>query len=188
MKPIILFALITIGLMTTSCFSVRPDGTSKGSRHHEVFFVGEGHYQYFIKPLDFKSDNSSAKMDITFRDYLIEGETGIVNFTITTSEPQLRVESGIIYSGENSSVLQSLEVLYTDRKDGADYVARYSSKIPVSDLPALFANSNWVLELGGKNEDYKLNPTKKSTRAIESLNELVIIPVFSGEEEESFFR
>lgn len=143
MKKILIFLLISNSYLFSQ------------SKDFESFFRGEEGIQYFIKPLDFKSNNSKSDLSIDFLFLINKNQftKGSSNFSIVDSQDITFVEI--------DGKIINLEKIF-DENFEKGLLSRYTMELDLIDFIKIFKYSNPIKV---KNTYYY--PTNKSLKKLE---------------------
>lgn len=168
------------GLLLTGCFGVKPTGTQKRSSLYETFFVGEEGMQYFIKPLEFVSEEKNdekMRMDFTFRHAGEASADGRVTVNLSLYSLQ-RISGGqdfSLQSGEKSVGLQDCRMLFQEKKKNYFHV-RYTATIGMEEFIALFQKNDWRASCREEGKEKHFIASGKTQKQIKRIDGLAILP------------
>ncbi len=101
----------------------------------EKFYFGNGVLQYFIIPMDFKSEFSNVSLDFTFRD---NKDSVTFNFTLNNANNlQQNLKKVLFINSTDTILIKNSSLIYNDRDINQ---IRYTSKISYKDLQNIFSN------------------------------------------------
>jgi len=170
----ILMILMMISL--SGCFTVKPGAVKSGKNLYESFYVGEKGMQYFIKPLNFETNQKeqSFVVDFTFqyKDDLNEEVT--VNFSLFSDDKPVKPDSLLIKSKGNRITATKITSLYRQRKNG-DFVSRYSSKAQLKNLHKIMGNNQWQVHVFESGTEVTYYPKRKTRKNIDKLYQNVFV-------------
>lgn len=174
--PTGLLAVLSVVLLFSSCFSVRPSGTRSGSKVFETFYIGELGTQYFIKPLRFRHGKEELKADFTFR--YLDGIRDSVTVNVSMYRPSIlrQMDSLSFQVGPRGTVIHQPALLFTE-KQGKFFHTRFSGRMALQDLYDLFMEpGEWrvIPWHSGRSDAYQ--PTRRGGKALRSLkNNLFVL-------------
>ncbi|MEA1873876.1 MAG: hypothetical protein U9N51_05535 [Bacteroidota bacterium] len=168
MKPqqIVFFSLISLFLF--SCTGIK--STGKTDKYVHLFYTDIGAVQYFVKPLDYESDDDlEASIDFTFRDTVDSPQVRMM-FSVYSEAP-LSGHSECAVGLSDAQLIQA-EKVYAEPIKKA-YVYRYEAIIEYSDFVELVRNqSSFFVKLG--NSNVTLLPSKKTIKALPHIDKKTI--------------
>lgn len=161
---------LSIIMLIVSCSS--SSTVISNSKLVEDFYVGKEGTQYFIKPIEFISEDKGKLIaDFTFR-YKDEIKDSVaINFSIYDSQIFKKLETISFESGEVQVTSSVFELLYNEKSKKSQFLSRFSTKISLEELNKLFTSGS-VWKLGLKEEDFDkhYSTNKKASRAIDQIN------------------
>lgn len=165
--------LLAILVITSSCLSIKTGAKKTGKTLYESFYVAEGTFMYFLKPLSFESDNSNALFDFTFH-YKKDSSSNVdVKFSLLGDKVIKQIDS-LKFESANKSVTATTPVLlFNERKK--TFVSRFSSILSLPELSALFSSGDFKIDVyaGGNLMTYKV--TSSTRKNIKRLNDNVFV-------------
>lgn len=174
MKPLFKFyvlVFLTIAISGCSIFG----GSNKVENLIETFFVGEAGTQYYIKPIEFESeDGDELVLDITFRYKDEIKDSATINFTFIRENLIKKLDVINVSDGSSEYSTTDNILLFAERIDD-DFKSRFSFRIPMSELDKLMMNPNWILSLESNNEVYKYFPTSSTKDILSTINDYLFI-------------
>lgn len=166
----LLFLLILDG-----CSPIKTNATKSGKNYFETFYVGTDGTQYFIKPLLFEDDHKGKLLvDIAFRYKDEIKDSATINFSIKSPEMYKTIGSLVISNNTKRIKSDDVELLFNE-KSKKNFVSRFTTKIPLSELDQLFENNEWSLELGYQDQNIEYKPRKKTKKVIETLKSKLFV-------------
>ncbi|MBT8195272.1 MAG: hypothetical protein KJO64_02515 [Bacteroidia bacterium] len=157
-----LLVLFIAGLLS-ACHSVKPDGGKHRASDYEDFFLGADKNQYFIQPLTYTSENAEMQIDFTFRDYSFKDSATVANFTITSSERIINVDSLIFDNGTELIFAKNLKKLYFEKDKKLNEI-RTTSEIDGMELAEILKADNSIIYVYANNKRIQFIPSKKSNK------------------------
>ncbi len=147
----------------TACHSVKPDAGKYRASDYESFFLGADKNQYFIHPLKYSSENAEMQIDFTFRDYNFNDSATIANFTMTSEERIIKVDS-LIFDTQNKLIAaKKLEKLYYE-KDKKEHEIRTTSKLDGTEFTEILKAPNSTIYVFANNKREYFYQAKKAIR------------------------
>lgn len=163
-----------ISLLMSSCMVMRPGVTKSGKQLYESFFISLQTNQYFIKPMQFTSeDNIEMWLDFTFRDKSKSSDSATVNFTLQYDQIVKSIDSIIIDNGIQQSALNDICYIYTAKKK-EKYNSRFTSRSTNPSSDKLFNSNEWNINVFFNDRAYKFTPSKRTAKSIDILDENLI--------------
>jgi hypothetical protein len=170
MKPFSTINIIVIIAVFSACMSVKPGISGSSGRLYETFFVGEAGTQYFIKPITFTNQSKETiEMDFTFRFRDEIKDSAIVNSSIISNNLLRTVDSITINNKSTQFTMHNVNRLMMERKK-KKYESRFSSKMELSQIKELFAQTGWEITIFSESQAFTFNPPSKTSRTIQNLN------------------
>lgn len=158
------FVLVLLFIfLFSACHSVKPDAGKYRSSDYESFFLGVDKNQYFIHPQKYSSENAEIQIDFTFRDYNFKDSATTVNFTITSSERIMKVDSLIFDIGKELLRAKNLKKLFY-QKDKKAHKIRTTSEIGGMDLSEIFKAQKSTISIFANNKRIQFIESKKSNK------------------------
>jgi len=155
--------ILLLAFLFSACHSVKPDAGKYRASDYESFFLGADKNQYFIHPLKYNSENAELQIDFTFRDYSFKDSATIVNFTITSVERIIKVDS-LIFETDNKTIeAKNLIKLYYE-KDKKEHDIRTTSEINGMDLSEILKAQKSIIHIFANNKKTAFMPGKKSNK------------------------
>ncbi len=146
------------------CVSGRGMSDGGGGGDYHTFFVSEGVTQYYIKPMEFESDDEDMNLDITFRVGPATSDSAVVNFTVEGDRILKKVDVLTIDNGMDSVSTTATRNMFTEDRSGTIF-ARFTNSVPRSGLLSLFQKPEWKVRLktGDTTVIYKATGSTRST-------------------------
>lgn len=162
--PIVLACLCAVCTLA-GCMSGRATSDGGGGDYH-TFFVSEGVTQYYIKPLEFESENEDMSLDMTFRIGPGTSDSVVVNFTVEGDRILKRVDVLTIDNGMDTVSTTATRNMFTEDRSGTIF-ARFTNNVPRRGLLTLFQKPEWNVHLttGDTTVTYKATGSTRSTIA-----------------------
>ena len=162
----VLFFLIICGLLS-SCVGLKPGASKSTNKLFETFFLGEKGIQYFIKPLAYS--NSATKeevfIDFTFRHKDEIKDSATVNFTLLSSTAFREVDNLMLINDAQRVEASDISLIFIENyKKG--FRSRFTTKVPLSKLKALFEGGVWDIKLKKGNNQDSYFPNKKTAKSL----------------------
>ena len=164
--------LLLASLLISSCaLTIKPAATKSAKSYYESFFVGEGGTQYFIKPIEFKSENSQNKLffDLTFRYKNELKDSATINFSIE-SDYIVKEVNDIAFTNATSTVFSDGISLLFNEKKGQKFTSRFSAQCSTKEIIDLFNDSAIKININTNNTSLSFLPDKNAQKIIRSLN------------------
>jgi hypothetical protein len=168
---------MVILLSLSACFSVKPAATRTKSKAIETFYLGTNGNQYFIKPLEFVSnDKQLLLLDITIRyNDNTEPPPATINFT-TFESPQPLIPTRLqIVSSSSSYQFNEFQKIFGDKNEEG-YSTRYSVRADQSAVNQLLGSGDWEITLFSEEGELTFFPTRKSEKSIREINSYPFLP------------
>ena len=168
-----LVCLLAILAITSSCLSIKTGAKKTGKTLYESFYIAEGTFMYFLKPLSFESDHSNALFDFTFN-YKKDSASNVdVKFSLLGDKVIKQIDSLKFESDTKSVTATTPVLLFNERKK--TFVSRFSSTLSLQELSALFSSGEFKVGVytGGNLMTYKV--TSATRKNIKRLNENVFV-------------
>lgn len=170
-KGAVLFFLVA---SMSSCMVVRPGANKSGKHLYESFFISLQTNQYFIKPMEFTSeDDAEIWLDFTFRDKNESRDSATVNFTLHFDEIVKSIDSIKIENGIQQTDLRDISYIYTIKKK-EKYNSRFTSKSSNPSQNSLFNDKEWLVRVYFDSKSYTFKPTRRTADGIYILEEQLI--------------
>jgi len=168
-RPHLLAALAGFCLTgaVAGCMSSRATSDGGGGDYH-TFFVSEGVTQYYIKPVEFESENEDMSLDMTFRVGPGTSDSVVVNFTVEGDRILKRVDVLTIDNGTDTVSTTATRNMFTEDRSGTIF-ARFTNNVPRSGLLALFQKPEWKVHLMTGDTTVTYNATGSTRSTIASL-------------------
>jgi len=157
-RQIVFFSIISLFLF--SCTGIK--STGKSEKYVHLFYTDIGAVQYFVKPLDYESDDDlEASVDFTFRDTVDAPQVRMM-FSVYSEAPLSGHSNCAI--GLSKTRLIPAEKVYAEPIKKA-YIYRYEAIIEYSDFVDLVRNqATFIVKLGSRNVTFL--PDKKTIKAL----------------------
>lgn len=162
--------IVLVSILFISCFSIKPQVSKTGVNLWEEFYVSPGVMQYFIKPLQFKSQNRNIEMDFTFRNV---SDSVTVNYSIFSELTYFYPDTLTISNGLKAVHICSSITLVSEI-DQKKYKLRQSGKISLAELKILTKDNNWAITLQNNHEMDQLFGSNKTKDKIKSVNDNLV--------------
>ncbi len=130
------FLTISIGLSSTV-------QAQRVRKYYETFYVGERGTQYFIKPLELASENTSDALllDITFRYKQDVTDTVVINFSVIGESIYKKLDQFVMKHDAGTVAGQNIKQLYSE-KHKKGFLSRYTLQVTTEELYQLFSSKN----------------------------------------------
>ena len=158
------FLLIVIIISFNSCIGLRIKGKKSNKTYYEEFFIAQGVMQYFVKPLEYKSEKNNLSIDFTFRDTLSYNSFVIVNYSVFTDEAIKKIDSTFFVFNTEKIELKHCEKLFIDKKK--KYQIRNSCKITYRELMQII-ESDFEIWTYYNNQNHIFSPTRQAKTGVE---------------------
>ena len=164
-----LVVIVFVSSLLNACSLFNSNGDIK--KLTETFFVGEAGTQYFIKPLEFESENGDEMyMDATFRYKDEFKDSAVVNFTIITEILIKKLNSVIISNDKMKYKTVDFDLLFAEKYED-DFRSRFSIKVPMTEFNKLIMNQNWMFTIDYSNGNLVYYSTSNTNTALEVIND-----------------
>ncbi len=167
-KTLLYLTVSAILLLTVSCIGTK--GTGKASKYVETFYVEGGHTQYFVKPVQYKSENDSELfVDFTLCDSIKQPPVRMM-FTLATENILQGHKSCKI--GVRRDQMHEAKIIFAEPvKKGYNY--RYEAYIPFNDF-VLIAREKEDIALSIGQTGLLFKPVKKTEKSLDHVEHAVI--------------
>lgn len=169
-----LFAAGIILMSAVSCTGLKAGGSKGAKTDFETFFVGEQGTQYFIHPLEFKSEESELELDITLRYKDEIKDSATINFSILSAVVVKKVDSIFVSSEKTKVQIQHASLLFNEKKKKL-ITSRFTGKVALKDVTELFKSAPWKVSLKSSALDEEYDSKRKANRVIKRLQETVFV-------------
>ena len=163
-----IFLIILISFLS-SCFGIKPGNSSSSGGDFESFYLGEGKNQYFIKPMEFESDDFIFNIDFTVRDFEFKSDGASANFSVISEQIINKFDTLKIITSKNKFVISDIQKMFVEKK-GDDYHIRSTCKFNSDTFLAFFKEDELAVELYSGDKILKLKPTGKTNSLRNSIN------------------
>ena len=167
---------IFIASILTSCFGVSHQTSSGGDKYVETFYLGDGNNQYFIKPMEFESDDESFKINFTIRNSDYHKQGGTANFSLYSDFLVENIDS-LIIKVDKELIVTKIDRMFVE-KDGSDFHLRCNFTCNKDFIELFFSTHLKELRLISKGKEFVLIPTSSTRTAINKINE-DILPILN---------
>jgi len=163
-----IFLIILISFLS-SCFGIKPGNSSSSGGDFESFYLGEGKNQYFIKPMEFESDDFIFNIDFTVRDFEFKSDGASANFSVISEQIINKFDTLKIITSKNKFVISDIQKMFVEKK-GDDYHIRSTCKFNSDAFLAFFSHDELAVELYSGDKILKFKPTGKTNSIRKSIN------------------
>ncbi|HPF01246.1 MAG TPA: hypothetical protein PKY63_11305 [Bacteroidales bacterium] len=139
---------------------------------YETFYTGDSGVQYFIKPLNYSTDDKSVllRIDFAFR-YLDSNDCPVITNISLINKSAFIMADSLSFSGIDNAVFKgnTPKLLFKEVRSKS-YITRYSSEVRLNKLTDFFKNGKSSVFLNSGANHFVFHPVKKTKRHIEKLN------------------
>lgn len=169
---------LVVPLLTMfSCARMKPGGATKGrGGRFDTFFIGDGGVQYFVDQIVFQSEDTKSKllMDFTFRHSSSKSSSVTFNLSVYTSCYTKSIDSLLLYTGNNRSVIDSIGNLFAEREK-KNFHSRFTCVMSLDELTAFLEDSNPKITIYSNCGSTQYAPSAKTSKAIRKLNDELFV-------------
>jgi hypothetical protein len=165
----IIFILV-LSIISTSCLKIQSKG--RASKYYETFLLQGGGTQYFIKPIEFKSNRILFSTDFILKDNISDTSSVVCNFTFSspTSYKPLKGLSFIV-DNQELSVL-SMDKIYIEKTKNYDY--RYTTTLRYQDFKLVFSKPLQFIKIKDGEQEVKILPNASFVKKAKYVRENII--------------
>lgn len=167
-KLSVLFLIALFSLSAYNCVGVKPASTGKVSKYVEDFYLGDGKMQYFVKALEYISQNEDdAALDATFRREDKKNDSVTVNFSVLLNKNNT-VNKVVIKNGESEYIPKAVKTFFTEKED-EKIKHRLSIKTTYADYKKYLLNQTHSIKVLTEDESATISLTKKGKQNMEKI-------------------
>lgn len=135
--------------------------------------VPGGQMQYFVLPLEFKSEEEQVRIDFTFRSGFTADSLVTANFSVYTDKSFSDVKQVILHHANGETELINVNKLFSE-PFGNSIQSRYTSKLYFSDfLPFLSHPEQSTIEIAKDDNSFIVHATRKTQKKLSQLKSQV---------------